>query len=265
MKKKFFLIVLLIGWGGLVFGQMGIDLGLGFQYGKAWVTDRGQTLRNITEPGVLISFRFVPNTIGGFARLGLLFPSEVTEGDLTLNYSEYDYIVFINGALGPSFRVPLNDRFSLMIDAGISINDLLYGGSYKADIDATWEVKIENLGGKYTQRGGTNYQNIKMKEVYNDVGIGLLGNVAMRFFFTQNVFMELGMAASFDFLRFKYYKFYADFSAYPHSGQPGDWYDDFPAGKVSDDKTELILESDSKFTIFKQFTFIPSLTVGFRF
>jgi hypothetical protein len=258
--KKFLAAALFLCWGGLLFGQ--ISLGLGFQYGTARVFDQGETLREMNEPGVLLSFRFVPAQVGLFARLGILFPSRISEGGVTLSYSDYDYILFLNGGLGPSFTVPINDRFSFIFDAGISINDLLYGGSYKSDIDATWEIKFSNMGQTYIQTGGQVFKDVKMKETHNDVSFGLLGNAAMRFKFTQNIYMELGVAASFDFLRLRTYKFSADFR-----NQDPDWHKDFPNGKLDDpaNPKELILETDSKFSVFKQFTFIPSLSVGFSF
>jgi hypothetical protein len=257
MRKIFILVLFFTGFGGFLFGQ--VSAGLGFQYGTARVFDKGETLREITEPGVLLTVRFIPATAGVFGRIGMLFPSEVTEGDLTFSYSHYDYILFFNGAFGASFQVPLNSRFSFIFDAGISINDLFYGGSYTETIDTRWTIKLENIGQTYT--GGREFKNVKMRETYNDINFGLLGNAAMRFHFTKSVFLELGAAASFDFLRLRTYKFAADFSSvkatYP------DWADDFPNGKVEGDK--LILDSSSKFSVFKQFTFIPSISVGMSF
>ncbi|MDR2211912.1 MAG: hypothetical protein LBO65_10695 [Spirochaetaceae bacterium] len=258
--RKILFVTLFTGLGACLFGQAGVSLGLGFQYGTARVFDQGNTLREITEPGALINLRIIPGSIGFFARLGGLFPSEVQEGDLSLSYGEYDYILFLNGALGPSFNVPLNDRFVFIFDTGISINDLLYGGSYKSDVDATWEIKFNNMGQTYVQTGGRVFTDVKMKEIYNDVAFGLMGNAALRFKFTRSVYLELGVAASFDFLRLRTYKFSADFR-----GQPADWHKDFPNGKLDDpaDPQELILESASKWGVFKQFTFVPSLCVGF--
>jgi hypothetical protein len=256
--KKIFVMVLLLGAGGMLFAQMGLGLGLGFQYGMARVSDNGETLRKIVEPGVLLTVRFVPNTIGAFGRIGLLFPSKVDEGDLSLTYSQFRYILFINGALGVSFKVPLNDRFSFIFDAGASINDLLYGGSYTEDIDGSWEIKLDNIGQTY--KGGHVFKDVKMSEVYNDVAIGLLGNAALRFNFTRSIYMELGAAASFDFLRFKSYKFSADLS--------DDWAEavkTFPADKLDASSKKLILENDMDFSVFKQFTIIPSISIGFTF
>ncbi|MDR2072250.1 MAG: hypothetical protein LBP60_02305 [Spirochaetaceae bacterium] len=262
--RKSLVFALFMGLGSFLFGQTGggLSLGLGFQYGTARVFDKGDTLREIVEPGLLVNLRFIPGSLGFFARLGVLFPSDVTEGDLNLSHDEYDYILFLNGALGPAFSVPLNDRFIFIFDLGLSINDLLYGGSYTSDIDATWEIKFNNMGQTYIQKGGRVFNNVKMKEVYNDMAFGLMGNAALRFKFTRNVYIELGVAASFDFLRLRIYKFAADFT-----GQPSDWADDFPNGKLDNpaDPRELILESDSKFGVFKQFTFIPSISVGFSF
>ncbi|MDR2313592.1 MAG: hypothetical protein LBE02_03580 [Spirochaetaceae bacterium] len=260
MIRKSLFLALFIGLGSFLFGQTGsgLSLGLGFQYGTARIFDKGDTLREISEPGLLVNFRFIPGSLGLFARLGMLFPSQVTEGGLELSHDEYDYILFLNGAAGPAFSVSLNDRFSFIFDLGLSINDLLYGGSYKSDIDTTWKIKFSNMGQTYIQKGGRVFTDVKMKEIYNDIAFGLMGNAAVRFNFTRNVYMELGVAASFDFLRLRSYKFAADFS-----GQGADWADDFPNGKVEDD--ELILESDSNIGVFKQFTVIPSISVGFSF
>jgi hypothetical protein len=261
--KKVLIFALLIGVGLSLFGQDGgVELGLGFQYGTARVFDKSTTMREITEPGVLLTLRFVPGPIGLFARLGALFPSEVIEGDLTLNYEEYNYILFINGALGPTFNVPLGS-FAFIFDVGLSINDLLYGGSYRDTIDARWSIKLENLGTTYS--GGHTYENIKMNEVYNDVAIGIFGNAVLRFSFTRNVYLELAAAASFDFLRFLNYSFSADLTG--NAAWPAQAKADFPADKLDDpdNPTKLILESDSVFKVFKQYTFVPSLSVGFRF
>ncbi|MDR2663690.1 MAG: hypothetical protein LBC31_11905 [Treponema sp.] len=256
--KKILIIALFLSAGGMVFGQLGLSLDLGFQYGMARVADNGETLRQIVEPGVLLTVRFVPNTIGAFGRIGLLFPSKVDEGDLTLSYSQFKYILFINGGLGVSFKVPLNERFSFIFDAGASINDLLYGGSYTEDIDGSWEIKLDNIGQTY--KGGHVFKNVKMSEVYNDVAVGLLGNAAIRFNFTPSIHLELAAAASFDFLRFKSYKFSADLS--------NDWEEakkTFPAEKLDESSKKLILEKDMDFSVFKQFTIIPSISIGFTF
>jgi hypothetical protein len=270
MKKTLFLVSL-ICFGSVIFAQTGMDLSLGFQYGTARVFDKGETLREITEPGILLTFRGVPAAMGFFARIGLLFPSSVTEGSLSLTYSNYDYLLFLNGALGAAFKIPIEEQFSFFIDAGFSINNLFYGGSFKDTINASWTVKLENLGTSYS--GGHIYENIKMTESYNDVSFGIMGNAAIRINFSRSVFLELGAAASFDFLRIRSYKFYADFTSGPQHWQ--DWaLSDFPHDQLKIDEEgsppkkkakELILESDSSSSIFKQFTFIPSISIGFCF
>jgi len=264
--KKIIVLLIFICLGGGLFAQMGIDLGLGFEYGTARVIDDGTTVRKLTEPGAVITFRFVPNTVGFFGRLGLLFPSKVTEGGVTLTYSKYDYILFVNSGLGASFKVPINDRFVFFVDAGMSINDLFYGSSFKDTIDASWKIKIENLGTTYS--GGHIFKNVDMKEKYNDWAFGLLGNVAMRFRFTSNLSLELGLAASFDFVRYRSYRFVADFTnaTMDNTGThptTADLQGSFPADKING--TELHLESNGKFSIFKQFTFIPSLSILYSF
>ena len=267
--KKIILLPLLICISSLVFAQFPLDLGLGFQYGTARVFYQGETTREITEPGVVFNLRVVPDTIGFFGHIGLLFPSSVTFGGTTLTYNDYDYILFLNSAMGVSFKAPLNDRLGFFFDAGISINNMFYGGSFKDTIDASWTIKLENLGTTYT--GGHKYENIKMKESYNDVSFGILGSPGMRFYFTRTVFFELGAAVSFDFLRVRSYKFYADFT----SGR-SEWQDwalaDFPHDKLEIEEEhgvekakKLILDSNSQGSTFKQFTFIPRLSVGISF
>jgi len=220
----------------------------------ARIFDKDVTLREIKEPGLLLNAHILTGTIGFFARFGALFPSSVSEGSLTLAYPQYDYILFINAAAGPSFNLPLGDRFAFILDVGLSFNDLFYGGSYTANINSSWSVKIENLGSYY---GGVALPNVPMTESYNDIGIGILGNLAIRFFFTQDVFLELGAAASFDVLRFKSYKFTAKVG----SANTGF----FPSAMIDpNDADKIILEELIKFSVFKQFTFIPSILVGFR-
>jgi len=265
--KKILVLALFICLGSQIFAQddstMGISLG--FQYGTAQVFDGG-VVRRISEPGVLVTFRLLPGSVGFFGRLGVLFPSKVTEGSLTLDYGQYDYIVFINAALGASFKVPMNDKFMFIVDAGLSINDLLYGGSFRDNIYASWSVFIQQLGAYY--KGGHDFINVKMNHRYNDFAFGILGNVAARYNFNRNFYVELGLAASFDFLRYRSYKFTAEFEK---DADKTAAVTVFPADKLEfnkDDPTKadrLILESTGKFNVFKQFTFIPSLSVGFSF
>ena len=270
--KKILLLTFFICLSSLIFAQNTVGLGLGYQHGTARVYDQGETLRKITEPGVVLTLRGVPQAVGFFGRIGLLFPSSVTEGDITLSYDNYKYIFFLNSAMGASFKVPLNKQFSFFLDAGISINDLLYGGSFKDTINASWTIKLENLGTTYS--GGHVYNKIKMKESYNDVSFGIMGNAAMRFNITPTLYLELGAAASFDFLRIRSYKFYADFTSGPSGSNWEKWaLSDFPhdklkivdEGKTTERATQLILESDNEGSVFKQFTFIPSITVGVSF
>ena len=255
MKKIAFALVFVLCVLGLS-AQAGIELGLGFQYGTARIFDK-TIIREITEPGIVAGARFNLGPIGLFARAGALFPSRVSEGDLTISSSNFNYILFINGALGPSLQIPLGP-VSFALDLGLSINDLVYGGSHRENIDTRWVVKLEHLGTSY--QGGREYRNIKMSESYGDIGIGLFGNAAFRFHFSKTIFMELAAAASFDFIRIRSYSFSADFS---NTSYAGSWSSDFPEGKVEGDK--LVLEKDSELSIFKQFIFIPSISVGFRF
>jgi len=258
--KKFLMLAVFICLGSRIFAQF-LDTSLGFQYGTARVVDGGETLRKISEPGVVLTVRAVPDSIGLFGRIGLLFPFKVTEGGATLTYDNYNHILFINGALGPSFKAPLTDRLAFFFDAGLSINDLMYGGSYKDTIDASWQIKLENLGTTFS--GGGVYRNVEMKESYNDIAFGIMGNAAMRFNFTQSIYLELGVAASFDFLRSRSYEFSADFSKLSNA-QRKSAADNIPGIEKDEDgyATKLVLKSDSKSNVFKQWTFIPSLSVG---
>jgi len=263
--KKILILALFICLGSHIFAQ---ELSLGFQYGTARVFDEGQTVRRITEPGLLLTFRLLPESVGFFGRIGLLFPSRVSEGPLTLSYDQYNYIVFLNAALGASFKVPMNDQFMFIIDAGMSINNLFYGGSFRDTIDASWSIFVQQLG--TTISGGHTFNNIKMSHRYNDYAFGILANVAARYNFNRNFYMELGLAASFDFLRYRSYKFTAEFE------KDADKYaaaSTFPADKLegltgtgsSAKADRLVLESSGYFNVFKQFTFIPSLSVGYSF
>jgi len=269
--KKLLILLLVFCVGVPVFAQ-GIDLGLGFQYGTARIFDSGETIREITEPGLVLTFRLVPETIGFFARVGLLFPSNVTEYDVTLSTNDFDYILFLNAALGVSFKTPINNQFTFVMDAGISINNLFYRSSFRDDIDTSWVVRIEQMGVTYS--GGHRFGNVLMKENYNDIALGIIGNPAIRFNFTPNVFIELGAAASFDFLRFRTWRFSADFNnaqilnaeGIP-SGPATSTHvsTSFPDHLVDDGGMSVTFETDSKFSVFKQFTFIPSISVGFSF
>ena len=264
--KKFVFLIIFLCLGSLLFAQYGsgVDLGIGFQYGLARVFDDGITLREIKEPGILGTVRMMPGPIGFFGRIGLLFPSSVTEGGLTLTYSEYNYILLANAGFGASFNTPIGDRFVFIVDAGISINNLFYGGSFTDTVDASWRIKIENLGQTYT--GGRVFRNVQMKDRYNDWAFGVLGNAAIRFRFTDMVSLELGTAASFDFLRYRSYRFIADFRYATVNGLPATEADvrgTFPGDRV--DGMEVTLESQGYLNVFKQFTFIPSISVVFSF
>jgi hypothetical protein len=253
--KKILVLTVLVGLGGLVFAQTGMDFGIGYQYGTAKIFEKSEIRREITEPGLLLNFRTATGTFGYFFRFGALFPSSVTEGKLTLDYGSYDYIFFLNIAVGPSFSLPLGDRFEVTLDLGLSLNDLCYGGSYTDDITTSWAIKIGNLGSSYW--GTTTIHGARMEETYNDMGIGVLGNLAIRFFFTRTIFLELGAAASFDFLRIRSFEFSADVGSANTGHFPSDAID-------PNDHDKIILEEDFKFDVFKQFTFIPSIIVGFR-
>ena len=263
--KKLIALVVLLGSAAALFGQSA-ELGIGFQYGTARIFDKGTILREITEPGILLSGRLTGNTVGGFARIGLLFTSEVNEGDVTRKGSDFDYILFVNGAIGPSFNIPLSGPLSFVIDAGLDINDLVYGSSFKDDIDASWSIKIENLGATYT--GGRKFFGVKMKETYNDVAIGIFANVAAHFALGQHAYLEAGGAASFDFIRVRSYSFKADFTNASHSGPGSESMEEavsktFPDAMV--DGKVMTLEKNADWSLFKQFTFIPSITIGYRF
>ena len=268
--KKIIVLVILLCLGGLLFAQNNfIDVGIGFQYGLAKVVDDGKTVREIFEPGLLGTVRFYLGTFGLFGRIGLLFPSKVTEGALTLDYNSYNYILFANAGLGATFKMPLGDKFAFVLDIGMSIDDLFYGGSFTDTVDASWTVKIENLG--YTYSGGHRFENVKMKDKYNDWGFGILGNAAIRFKFTDMISLELGVAASFDFVRYRSYRFVADFSKASANGSFNQDYiktaveATFPADKIDSSGLEVTMESDGDFKIFKQFTFIPSISVVISF
>ena len=267
--KKFLVLAVFLCLGSLAFAQMGMDVSLGFQYGTARITEDGVTRREITEPGVLATFRMAPNNIGFFGRMGLLFPTKVTEGNLTLTYRNLDYILFMNMAFGASFKAPLTSQLTFVFDGGISLNDMMYGGSYRDTIDASWKIKIENMGSPIEMSGGEKFTNVRMKDSYNDFGIGVFGNAAMRFNFTQSFYLELGAAASFDFLRLRTYKFSADFSQSKKSNgldfNPGDLNAVFPADKIDSSGTSITLGKTNDWNVFKQITFIPSISVGYSF
>ena len=210
--------------------------------------------------------------IGYFSRVGLLFPPSVTEGSLTLDYSNYNFILFYNIGFGASFTVPFDKIFSLIADLGLSINDLNYGGSYRDTIDATWQGKFETMDTVYYQWKGHVYENIKIKERYNDTAIGILGNVGLNMRLAPNISLQLAVAVSYDFVRIRSYRFFADFESGYYKWP--EWaLGDFPASHLTilEDEygdeyaTELILESDSKLSAFKQFTFLPSISITFSY
>ena len=275
--KKIIFVLMFICLGISLFGQESfMDLGIGFQYGFANVREDGVSTREIKEPGILFTLRSRGTGIGLFGRVGLLFPASVTEGGLTLDYSNYNFILFYNIGMGPSYTIPFDSMFSLVLDLGISINDLNYGGSYRDTIDASWQGKFESMGTVHYYWIGHEYKNIKIKERYNDVAIGILGNVGLNMRLTRNISLQLAAAVSYDFFRIRSYRFFADFlsgnfmndSTWPY------WaLDDFNHSNLTiqqdeygrDYATKLDLESNRQFDIFRQFTFLPSISVIFRF
>jgi len=283
--KKLIILLLVLCLGVPVFAQQ-MDLGLGFQYGTARIFDSGENLREISEPGFVLTFRMVPETIGFFARAGLLFPSEVTETvwvkrvpgeveegykEFTISNKEYDYVLFLNAALGASLRAPISNQLNFLIDVGLSINNLFYNLSRGGHtIDASWQVRIEQTGQTY--KGGNDFRNVTLRDNYSDLAMGLFANPALRFNFTPNIFLELGVAASFDFLRFKSWSFEADFknATIGPGGSPVQTThleESFPHYMVENNNNPMRVEfeSTSDFSMFKQFTFIPSLSVGYSF
>jgi hypothetical protein len=264
----------LISIGGLAFAQdSSMEIGAGFQYGLASLKDEdGKTVRKIQVPGALGTFRYFMGDIGFFGRFGVLLPPSVTEGELKLDWDHYDYILFFNGGLGVSFKMPVSNQFELVFDVGMGINDLTYQSSGYDNIMAAWEVKIEQLGITYS--GGTNFYNVKMNETYNDFSFCLLDNVAFLMNFNRNISLELGVAVGYDFLRRKTYNFSADFKeAYTSPDKsvaskvtPDDISSVFVDALVDDTKNYKVNfeESKGKMTLGRQLTFIPSLSVIFR-
>ena len=266
--KKVMLLIVFLCLGSVLFAQL-MDVGIGFQYGFARVVDDGETLRNIYEPGLIGTVRLAPGPVGFFGRIGLLFPSKVIEGNLRLDHNSYNYILFANAALGATLKTPLGDHFAFIFDLGLSINDLFYGGSFTDTVDASWKIKVENMGATY--RGGFIFNNVKMKDKYNDWAFGIFGNAAIRFKFTSSISLEFGVAASFDFLRYRSYKFVADFSnasangSYNSSTVESAIESTFPKDKIDSSGLKVTLESDGNFNVFKQFTFIPSISIVVSF
>ena len=265
--KKIIIVIVFLCLGSMLYAKDEVDLGIGFQYGLAMVFDDGEIQRDIMEPGLLATFRATYDMFGFFGRFGLLFPCKVSEGNFSVDYNNYDYILFANSGFGAAIKIPLDKRFALIFDIGLSINDLFYGGSYKDNIDATWKIKIENMGSPFYLTGGDYFTNVSMKDKYNDWAFGVLGNAAVRFRFSDLVSLEFGIAGTFDFLRYRSYRFIADFT-FAHSSIY--WYitEDylkavFPGAIVNG--KQVTLGSNGKFNTFKQFTVIPSLCVFFSF
>ena len=265
MKKNLFLLAF-ICLGSLLFAQRSMDLGVGFQYGFTKIFDNGVTLREINEPGILGTFRYYSGNVGFFTRFGSLFPVSVTEGSVTLSHDDFDKILFLNIGFGPSFKIPMGDRFALSIDIGMSINDLTNSLSYRDDLDA---VRTANV-----------YKNIKIVESYNDFALGVMGNAGLRFRFNRNVSLEIAGAVSYDFYRNKTYKKYADFMS-GNSHWPDYAMEDFYSGNLTihtetwRDKwgfehtrkyaTSYTMESSSHHSRFHQLTIIPSVSIVWSF
>lgn len=269
MKKLIFVVILCAVLGGAAFGQVlggALDVSLGFQYGlvNTW-NNAGGVARSLLEPGFVLGVRFNPGMVGFFGRVGLLLPMELKEGDRTLTYDQYQYILFVNGALGATFKAIDTPRIALIIDAGVSINDLVYGFATTGTIDTSWKVTVENgMGQTLNLAGGEKFDNVKMDSTWNDVGVGLLANLAFRFKFNSLVYMELGGAVSFDFLRWKTYKFSATFP----STNLDKVKNAFPAAMVEQNASGTItatFDETNVFSMFRQFSFVPSLSVGFTF
>ena len=256
----------------LLFAQNTADMSIGFQYGRAKVKEDGVTIRQISEPGILFTMRMVPGSMGVFGHAGRLFPSKVTEGNVSLTYDNYNYILFLNTAFGVSFKLPLSDLVAIHIDAGMGINDIMYGGSFRDTLDASWTIKLENLGTNSTFSGGTVFENIKMRESYNDLTFGLVGNVAARFSLGPKTFLVLGTAVSYDFWRYRSYEFYADFTSGPTYWQtealhvfPYDKLTIKDKGKINERATKLTLSESGQGSKITQFTFMPSISIGMSF
>lgn len=276
MKKNLFFLVFVFLSAAIFALDSTTDLGLGFQYGFSRIFEGEATLREITEPGPVFSFRYGGKYMGFYTRFGMLFPDSVTEGSTTLDHTDNDRIMFTGTGFGPSFKIPMGKRFALVLDLGMNINNLGNGSSFRDTLDASWTGKLAGFG--VTFSAGHIYDDIKLVESYNDFAIGVGGNAALRFRFNERVSLEIGASGSYDFWRIKTYRFSVDFTS-------GDYrwpywaMNDFPREKLTisteeigwdywldepimrEYATSMTLRSESKFSRFNHYTIMPNISI----
>jgi hypothetical protein len=191
MKKNICLIVLIFGVYSSVFSFSPSEssMSLGFGWGNAFESaeEGGNAIKTyLGSPGITLeAYQFWNgHNIGLFVNAGFLFPvkmtSDVTGTKTNVDLSIYDFLFQENLIIGPGFRYGLNDRFTLQ--AGLGLDVLFLTAAYSKSV--------------YAGYGWTN--NVSYSTF--SIGLGIGGDVGVKFDITDKVFLKLGSAISYDFL-----------------------------------------------------------------
>jgi hypothetical protein len=191
MKKNICLVILILGVCASVFSFSPSEssISLGFGWGNAFESaeEGGKTVKTyMGSPGITLeSYQFWNgHNVGLFANAGFLFPVKMTSDasgvKTDVDLSIYDYLFQENLIIGPGFRRGLNDRFTLLVGVGL---DLLFNiAAYSKSV--------------YVGYGWIN--NVSHSTFSFGMGIG--GDVGVKFDITDKVFLKLGSTVSYDFL-----------------------------------------------------------------
>jgi hypothetical protein len=131
MKKKLvFAVALTIAASAALFSEEGISpenslsyetrVTFGFEYGNFFDTrtDEGADIETcMRSPGLNLSLYHLWDNIGFFYNFSFLFPNNVNS-----NINGYEYFFLFNFIVGPAFKIPLGDRFSLIGGTGFSLS-----------------------------------------------------------------------------------------------------------------------------------------------
>jgi hypothetical protein len=190
MKKSVWLVVLIFGAyaSGFSFSPSESSVSLGFGWGNAFESAKegGKTVKTyMGSPGITLeAYQFWNgHNIGLFANVGFLFPvkmtSDVTGKKTDVDLSIYNLLFQENLIIGPGFRYRFNDRFTLQ--AGLGLDILFNIASYSKSV--------------YVGYGWIS--NVTYSTFFLGLGIG--GDVGVKFDITDKVFLKLGSTISYDF------------------------------------------------------------------
>jgi hypothetical protein len=191
MRKILCLIVLALGVHAVAFSFSPSEssTGLGFGWGNFFerAKEGGNTAKTyMGSPGIMLeAYQFWSgHNIGLFTNVGFLFPTKMTSDvsgvKTDVDLGIYDFLFQDNIIIGPGFRYSFDDHFTLL--AGVGFDVLLSIASYSRSV--------------YVGYGWLNNVSYAMFSL----GLGIGGDVGIKFDVTDKIFLKLGSAVSYEFL-----------------------------------------------------------------